>query len=130
MELFCWATFRILIFLSKKKYLSLFSFLCFFFPQLSLSTYNHVFDEIQYFLRKKMKLVNHSEYKKNSYCQDFTMFWRFGKYCIVQKFENTSFHWPVFSHTRTEYTIQPLYERIRVNEIPCSCKFYAVFIPA
>ena len=60
-----------------------------FFPLFFLSTaiilsmYNHVFDGIQHFLRKKLNLESHSEYKINSYCQDFVMLWRFRKYFTV-----------------------------------------------
>ena len=40
-------------------------------------------------------------------------------------FENTGFHWPVFSRIRTESRILTLYGRIRVSENPYSRIFYA-----
>ena len=47
--------------------------------------------------------------------------------CYLQRkiCENTGFHWPVFSHLRTEYKILSLYGRIRVSEKPYSDIFYA-----
>ena len=40
--------------------------------------------------------------------------------------ENTGFHWPIFSHISTRSQIPSLYGRIRVNENPYFCIFYAV----
>ena len=85
------ATFRIPIFISKKS-LSLVHFLCLFlFFSFSLSMYNHVFDGIQYFFRKEMRLAIHCKSKKYCYCQHFVMVWRLWEFLLHKICDNAVF---------------------------------------
>ena len=58
-----------------------------------------------------MKLVKHRESKINSYCEDFAMFWRFGKHFIAQIIREYE-----FSLTRILPYNDKIYDSVLIRE--------------